>query len=866
MQAQEETIQPVPFGSYALLERLAMGGMAEVFLARPEGQDRLVAVKRILPNIAADDEFIAMFIDEAKIAGQLSHPNIAQIIDIGKISGSYFIAMEYVSGHDLRALWDRTRETARENNDEIRGLPLGLTCHIVKKLAEGLDFAHRRRDAKGRPLGIIHRDVSPQNILISYDGDLKIIDFGIAKAANRIVKTQTGILKGKFAYMAPEQARGEPIDHRSDIFAIGVVLYELLTGERAFKGDTDFALLEKVRRVEVVPAKTLRPDLPKELERILKKALGKDAADRYAWASVLASDLDRFLSDQGVTTSRDELGSFLRRTFREEHGEEVRRLSLYRRVPGGASASRERPRIDGNGATVVRSGPPAKNAQRRAQSDEADGMESTAVGDAVDDGSPATAPLRRDDDEFPAHDPDVPPTNTATPHLRRRAEKASEKSPPVEKPGFNDKAVRSGIGDAMPPPNRPKTTAELEMLRDQAVRVARGDPSSSKAPVSGPDDQGVVSSPSRRRSAPPVSERPERSERAQPAEPSNFGPPADDSRFDPSGEQPPPLDNSRLSSLPQQATARRGNVVVVVACLLGAALGASLGFGISLVSRAPPPDTLIVTVPRQTEVKVKDVVVCAQTPCAVHLGRGRHELLLQAPGVEAVTRSVDVTDGNAVFDIVLERLARGIRIETDPPGALLVVDDVPMKELTPTTLPPLSVGTHVQLLLTRDGFETLTAVRTVEGDAVWHFDLPTPQTVWTVNAVPGDALVDVGAKEGAGKVVVSAGKKPLTVTVRRPGCEPQKITLTGTGKATASQQVQLECRDFDAKLSVSSTWRLGGVKIDGVPLPKSTNLTAYSLPSGTWSVQFTGGARGKRETQTVELRRGETTIVATKVK
>ncbi len=170
MHALEE-IQPVTFGGYQLLERLAMGGMAEVFLARPDGQERFVAVKRILPNIAADDDFIAMFIDEAKIAGQLTHPNIAQILDIGKINSSYFIAMEYVSGHDVRALWDRVREGAEnEGGGATKGLPIAMACHIVKKLAEGLDHAHRKRDAKGRPLGIIHRDVSPQNVLISYDG------------------------------------------------------------------------------------------------------------------------------------------------------------------------------------------------------------------------------------------------------------------------------------------------------------------------------------------------------------------------------------------------------------------------------------------------------------------------------------------------------------------------------------------------------------------------------------------------------------------------------------------------------------------------------------------------------------------------
>jgi len=314
----------IPFGNYYLLERLAVGGMAEVYLAKcfgVSGFDRLVALKRILPTIAEDDEFIAMFIDEAKIAGQLSHNNVAQIFDLGKINASYFIAMEYISGHDLRVLWDRTKSG---------GMPLDLACYVTRKICEGLDYAHRRRDSRGRPLGIIHRDVSPQNILLSYDGDIKVIDFGIAKAANRMVKTQTGILKGKFAYMAPEQAKGETTDHRADIFAIGVILYELLTGERAFKADTDFALLEKVRRVDVIPPRKLRKEIPRDLERIVYKALAQKASDRYGWASDMAADLDAFMSEHALSYNKKELGAFVKNAFPDEFAEESSRLDVYK--------------------------------------------------------------------------------------------------------------------------------------------------------------------------------------------------------------------------------------------------------------------------------------------------------------------------------------------------------------------------------------------------------------------------------------------------------------------------------------------------------------------------------------------------------
>jgi serine/threonine protein kinase len=241
--------KPIPFGKYYLLERINVGGMAEVFKAKTfgvEGFERLLAVKRILPNIAEDEEFIAMFIDEAKIAVQLQHANIAQIFDLGKVEDSYFIALEYVPGKDLRSIFDRLR-----GRGEV--MTIQQACHIIMQVCEGLDYAHNKRDAQGRELHLVHRDISPQNVLIGYDGEVKLIDFGIAKAAGKASKTQAGILKGKFGYMSPEQVRGLPIDRRSDIFSVGIVLYELLTNERLFVGESDFSTLEKVRNVEIMP-------------------------------------------------------------------------------------------------------------------------------------------------------------------------------------------------------------------------------------------------------------------------------------------------------------------------------------------------------------------------------------------------------------------------------------------------------------------------------------------------------------------------------------------------------------------------------------------------------------------------------------
>ncbi len=251
--------KPIVFGKYLLLERLNVGGMAEVFTAKAfgvEGFERILAIKKILPTMAEDEEFITMFIDEARISVQLNHANVVHIHELGKHDDAYYIAMEYVSGKDLRALLERFRRRR-----EI--MPTAMAVFVASKMCEGLDYAHRKKDARGQELHIIHRDVSPQNILVSYEGEVKIIDFGIAKAANRSQKTQAGILKGKFGYMSPEQVRGLPIDRRSDIFAVGVILYEMLTGEKLFVGESDFSTLEKVRNAEVPLPRQFNPNIPR---------------------------------------------------------------------------------------------------------------------------------------------------------------------------------------------------------------------------------------------------------------------------------------------------------------------------------------------------------------------------------------------------------------------------------------------------------------------------------------------------------------------------------------------------------------------------------------------------------------------------
>lgn len=321
--------KPIPFGDYFLLEKLNTGGMAEVYKAKTfgvEGFERIVAVKKILPSIAEDKEFISMFIDEAKIAGQLTHANIAQIFDLGNINDEYYIALEYVPGHDLRVIFDRCVRTGRK-------LDIGMVCFVVSKICEGLDYAHNKKDANGEPMNIIHRDISPQNILLSYDGECKLIDFGIAKATNKSSATQVGILKGKFSYMSPEQVSGKTnIDRRSDIFALGIVLFELLTLKRLFLGQSDFETLEKIRKVEVSPPTLYNSDIPEALEDIVLKALEKDVSQRYQTASELQEALQRFMFSQGIYYTAKDLSEFMHSMFSQEILLEQKKMEFYKEL------------------------------------------------------------------------------------------------------------------------------------------------------------------------------------------------------------------------------------------------------------------------------------------------------------------------------------------------------------------------------------------------------------------------------------------------------------------------------------------------------------------------------------------------------
>jgi serine/threonine-protein kinase len=300
------------YGRFALLGRLAFGGMAEIFLARETNANasRHLVVKRILPHVADDEGFVTMFLDEARLAMRLQHPNICPVYEFGEAGGTWFIAMEWVDGVPLGKLIRKARA--------MGGVPIPLVVRVLAQTAEALHYAHRARDENGAPLGIVHRDVSPQNIMVAYNGSVKLLDFGVAKAASHETRTQVGVVKGKLAYMAPEQCRGDAIDARADVFALGVCLYESLVGRPLYQRQTDFETLKAVLEDPVPSARALRPEVPPDLDAIVQRALAKTPEARWQSAGELQEALEQWLSDHRERMNAARTAEYLESLYAEE--------------------------------------------------------------------------------------------------------------------------------------------------------------------------------------------------------------------------------------------------------------------------------------------------------------------------------------------------------------------------------------------------------------------------------------------------------------------------------------------------------------------------------------------------------------------
>ncbi|KFE60150.1 serine/threonine-protein kinase [Hyalangium minutum] len=319
--------QGLTVGRYHLLARIAVGGMAEIWLARQaglKGFEKFVVIKRILDGLGTDPEFVAMFLDEARIAAQLNHPHIVQIFDLGEEAGAFFIAMEYLPGENLAAI-------ARTGARQSQPLPIPLAVRVIADAAEGLAYAHTKTGPDGKLLGIVHRDVSPQNILVTYDGVVKVVDFGIAKAATRESQTMVGQVKGKTAYMSPEQAKGQSLDARSDIFALGILLFELVTRSRLFQFSDPLEALRVVASDDPIPlAHERNPEVPATLGLIIARALARDPDQRYSTGRQFQYALEEWLRSQPEVPGAAELAAYMHERFGARIQERAKMLEAAR--------------------------------------------------------------------------------------------------------------------------------------------------------------------------------------------------------------------------------------------------------------------------------------------------------------------------------------------------------------------------------------------------------------------------------------------------------------------------------------------------------------------------------------------------------
>ena len=309
---------------YRVIRKLDSGGMAEVFQGVAEGMQgfaKSVAIKRVLPHLAENKKFLAMFLDEARLSLGLNHANIVQVFDIGRSGGTYFIVMEFVDGTNVKKMMEKLRERRSR-------LPVAQSIFILIEVLRGLAYAHGLTDAEGNRLGIVHRDMSPPNILLSKNGEVKIVDFGLAKATSQLEHTDPGVVKGKFAYLSPEAAWGRPVDLRTDIFACGIILWELLTGRRLFLGENDVQTVQLVRDCDVPSLREANPEVGPELERIVNRALAADPAARYQRCDELAEDLAGYLFANGLKVTSFDVGRMVESVARDEETQRKRRPSI----------------------------------------------------------------------------------------------------------------------------------------------------------------------------------------------------------------------------------------------------------------------------------------------------------------------------------------------------------------------------------------------------------------------------------------------------------------------------------------------------------------------------------------------------------
>lgn len=720
----------IPFGKYLLLERLAVGGMAEVFLSKSfgiEGFEKIIAIKRILPTMAEDEDFIEMFIDEAKIAGQLNHANVVPIYELGKIGDSHYIAMEYVWGKDLLQIMNRFRRMRKR-------MPPAMVAFVASRMCEALEYAHTKKDRAGTPLNLIHRDISPQNILVSYEGAVKLIDFGIAKAASRTTKTQAGVLKGKFGYMSPEQVRGLPIDHRSDIFAVGTCMYEMLTADRLFLGESDFSTLEKVRHATVSPLSEMVPGIPEQLEKVIMKALSREPADRWQSAGELQEALQEFLASERPPFTTSKLASWMKAAFTKEMGAEKSKLDGFAHVgrpsvlgaPNPPSAPKPAPQARMPKRTMMGLGPLAATARPNppqaravmppkepsiAELDPSDLIEADDVLDDDDDVQELTAdatmvtasPFDAMEDGGGFDEMEEEATQIffaadsteglvdpapASGHTGMPSGSVQVFSAPVPDPVPGEATVAAPIESFTGGASAPKPVAGVGLGSGQAVPGFADD-----RPTLMLQEEAVLPGMQQQMGGPPQAQ-------AQPQMQVQAGPPMGFAAPPPAAGQQRHLQTMEMGSLEPDKSERIKKIALISAAailLIGLGIGGAFmimggGGGAGSIEVRTVPDV-------NAEVRI-DGVGRGHAPVRIsEVPAGSREVMVVADGYETITRNVDVGEGStAALELVLVASARPTAV-----AANTMVETAMLPSVMDTVAPTMTEAVETE---TQDETET----------------------------------------------------------------------------------------------------------------------------------------------------------------
>lgn len=673
--------QPRTFGPYTLLRRLAVGGMAEIYVASTRGLggfEKLAALKLVHPHLAADPQFVRMLIEEAKILVLLTHANIAQVFDLGCIDDTYYIAMEFVDGLDVHGLQTVSQRLKQP-------LPIAVCAYVVAEMLNGLDYAHRKRDANGKPLNIVHRDISPQNVVVSQAGEVKLVDFGIAKTALQSERTAAGVIKGKYFYMSPEQAWGDPADRRSDVFATGILLHEMLTGHMLYTGRSVPELIANVRKAEIPPPQLLRPDVSDSLASIVLRALEREPRARFQSAIDMGEALRDFLYSAFPAYNASKLGEFVCRMVEADRAkeqaapspDETRKLRALTRDDYVRTQNSVLFTLGSSDLLATRQDAPGKEKRAPAKN-----------GSAAPPGPRTTRPA-----------------GSGPPTASRRGSQVSSLPP-------SPQGVVSGwpLVDGAVDPRAAVPTQEIRASRARseapAVPHEDSDPTSQYLPVHGLSVRGL--------SPPLPSVLPSLSPPSLPPQPapglrqarSGNGIPA---LVPPRGLEPSLGPIPPSPAVPAFPARRRVRWVPILLGAAAAMLG-MLGYRLWQDERLPEPapHLEVLSTPGGAQLRVDGRLQPGTTPLRlVGLQRGRHYALsVELPGYQPWTVNHVAGDSNVQQLAVLEPITRTLQVVSSPPGAHVYLADA-LVGSAPVSVPALPVGKPVQLRVELEGYATV---------------------------------------------------------------------------------------------------------------------------------------------------------------